>query len=63
MTIIELFSNDVAIKNAKVQTLGALIQGIYIWYTDGKININYFILYILLTFVISLIYCKVFLVT
>ena len=33
MIIIELFSDSIAIKNAKVQTIGALIQGLYIWYS------------------------------
>jgi hypothetical protein len=61
MIIIELFSNSVATKNAKVQTIGALIQGIYIWYSYGKIDVKYFILYIFLTFILSLIYYKVFL--
>lgn len=61
MIIIELFSNSMAIKNAKVQTIGALVQGIYIWYSFGRIDTKYFILYLFFTFVLSLIYYKVFL--
>lgn len=56
-----LFDNGNAVKNAKIQLIGALVQGLYIYYSCGKIDTKYFIFYLFLTFVISLFYYKVFL--
>ena len=56
-----LFDNHNAIKNAKIQLIGALVQGLYVYYSCGKIDSKFFIIYLLLTFMASIFYYKVFL--
>jgi hypothetical protein len=49
------------IHNAKIQTLGAIIQGIYQYNCTKNLDFKYFVLYLILVFASSIMYYKVFL--
>lgn len=56
-----LFNDSKGIENAKIQVIGVLVQGIYVYYSYGKLDNKFFIMYLFLTFISSLLYYKVFL--
>lgn len=56
----DLFSNSNNVHYVNIWIIGILFQGIYQYSTTGKLRIEYFILYVVLTYICSLLYYNIF---
>ena len=56
----DLFDNEHHLHLTNISILGMICQGIYQYYITKELNFSYFLLYIFLTFITSLLFYKIF---
>lgn len=56
----DLLLNKKHIHYAKIFAIGIIVQGIYHQCSIGNLKIKYFLLYLILSFITSLLYYKIF---
>ena len=56
----ELLENPTHIHYAKIWAIGIIVQGFYQYVNVGDLKYKYFILYVCLSFITSLLYYKIF---